>query len=726
MGRDSAPTAPPGARSAPLGRLRDLAAAIDRRLVLESALVTTAFAFLALVLTWPLAARFGTEITSDGIGWDPAGYTWDLWFNAENGLRVWGDATREVLSAPFGAPLAASTNATLLVTLGPAWIITHIAGPVIAYNVSVLTGLVLSSATTYLLVRWLGLGIGPAAVAGVALMVAPYQLLKATLHIPFVHLWCFPLVLLAGIRWGMRPGWGRAGWLVAAVALSWMTNPYYGLMCTVIAAVVVLVVAVRLLATEGARAAAIRSGQVAGLGVLFVAIPLYALFVSGRDAIEESFSNPRAALDVFGGRISDYVIPDGGNQLMRWVYGVDRWQELAAPGGERTLFVGWVTLALAAAGIGMVAWRWSGAPERVRLAVVICVVSIPLLVWFSLASPTEWLGVRIPVPSEAIYGSAPFYRAYARFGVAALICLLVLAAVGLWALTRGRARWVRLGTAGVAGALMVLNVLPQVPVTTAYPVTVAGGDPRDAASWNWLRDEDPAQGIVFEYPIGSDAYGPQFELVERYWQYGQTIHGRPILNGGFQSGAIGFDFTRTVLDPRWPGVPERLAGAGIETVVVNPWAYPILGQEAPVVDDPPPGFELAEVFPDGTAAWHVTAEPDPAAAIFREGWTGPEVAGERLWWAVQPAGGTVSLVAWVPGEYDVVFPVGTSAPTPRRGVQIVGPEGVLARADLDSSPKFARVRLALGRESTRLRIVPRGGAGPAPVVVGSPRFEAIG
>ena len=61
-------------------------------------------------------------------------------------------------------------------------------------------------------------------------------------------------------------------------------------------------------------------------------------------------------------------------------------------------------------------------------ALVVLVVSLPFLVWFSLASPTEWLGVRVPVPSEAIFDRAPFYRAYARFGIAALVCLVTLAA----------------------------------------------------------------------------------------------------------------------------------------------------------------------------------------------------------------------------------------------------------------------------------------------------------
>ena len=156
-GGDPAPAATPSERPA---HVRARSGLLGRAGAREGAVVVAAFSVLALVLTWPLAARFATQITSDGVGWDPAGYTWDFWDNAEHGLRLWGSGTREFISAPFGVPLPASANATLLVTLGPGLLVTWLAGPVVAYNVTVLSGLVLSSAAMYLLVRWLGLGIG--------------------------------------------------------------------------------------------------------------------------------------------------------------------------------------------------------------------------------------------------------------------------------------------------------------------------------------------------------------------------------------------------------------------------------------------------------------------------------------------------------------------------------------------------------------------------------------
>lgn len=718
-GGDPASDATPPGRPAD-GRTRG--ALRGRADVREGVVVVAVFSVLALVLTWPLAIRFGSQITSDGVGWDPAGYTWDFWDNAEHGLRLWGSGTREFISAPFGVLLPASANATLLVTLGPGLLVTLVAGPVVAYNVTVLSGLVLSSATIYLLVRWLGLGIGPAALAGVALMVAPYQLAKAMLHIPFVHLECFPLLLLTGIRWAERPDRGRALWMVGALALGWVTNPYYGIICTVLAAVIVVVAAVRRARVGGLQAAFVRPGQLVGLAALLVGVPLAALYLSGRGAISESFDNPRIALSQFGARLSDYVRPDGDNVVMRLVVGEGTWLRLAAPGDERTVFVGWVTLALAIVGLVAAIRMWPRIGERLRLAVLTCASATPVLVWFSLASPSRVAGVRVPVPSEAIFSLVPELRAYARFGVAAFVCLLVLAMIGLHLALRGRRRPVGVALGALAGVLLVVNLLPSVPISTAYPVTIAGGDPRDAASWNWLADEDPSRGTVFEYPTGTNAYGAPFEIVERHWQYGQTVHGRPILNGGLTRGALGFDFTRTVLDPTWPGTAGRLAGAGVETVVVNPWAYPVLGQAPPPAAPPPPGFAAAATFSDGTFAWHVTARPDPAAAVFRAGFQTPFVNADRLWWPVQPAGGTVTIVPWRDDVTTVEFAVATGTAVRGATVRVMVDGMLAARAPVGPAPGRLVVPLSPGEGTRRVRVVPERGAGAVGVVVSQPEF----
>lgn len=718
-----------GLAAAARGVARAARRALSRRALAETAIVLTGFALLAIVITWPLATHFGTRITSDGIGWDPAGYVWDFWANARDGLQLWGSSRRELLSAPFGTSLSASANTTLLTTIGPAWIVAKLAGPVVAYNVTVLAGLTLSASSAYLLVRWLGLGAMPAAWAGIALMLAPYTLLKATLHVPLVHLECFPLVLLAGIAWILRPAWTRALWLVLAVAFAWLTNPYYGLMAIVMAVVIGIVGAVRIWRAEGPAATARRVGEALGLGILLVGIPLLALLRSGQGALEANFARTREVLDLYGARLRDYVVPDAGNWFLDRLVGADEWARSAAPGGERTIFLGWVALALAATGLVLVWHRRSRVAPRVRAAVALGVPAALVLVWFSLASPTRIWGARIPVPSEAVFDAVTFFRVYARFGIAVLVVVIMLAAIGLGELARGRgpvATW----SIGIgAAAVSVLLVAPSLPVSTARPITVAGGDPRDAAAWNWLRDRDPRRGIVFEYPTGTNAYGPQFELVERYWQYGQTIHGRPVLNGGFTPGELGYDFTRNVGRPEWPGVAAQLAGAGVSTVTINPWAFAVLGQ--PPVDPaaPPTGYAMAAAFPDGTAAWHVTARPAPATAIFRGTWTEPTPIGNRLWWAARLPSAAISVVGWRPGTYRLTFVVRAFGARPGSRLRVYGPDGAeLTRVPLDRTPRLLSVTVPAGTPTapTELRMIPTRGKPTGGFFASAPVVERVG
>ena len=121
-----------------------------------------------------------------------------------------GHVVQDVVSAPFGRTLPGSVNATLLTSVGPAWVAAKLASPVAAYNVVALSGLALSGSSMYLLVRWLRLGIGPAIWAGVSLVLFPYELIRVAGHVPLAHLEAIPVVVMAGVYWIERPGVRRA------------------------------------------------------------------------------------------------------------------------------------------------------------------------------------------------------------------------------------------------------------------------------------------------------------------------------------------------------------------------------------------------------------------------------------------------------------------------------------------------------------------------------------
>lgn len=700
------------------GHARDeLRRVVTRRRLVETSLVLAGSLALVIAITWPLVLHLGTDTPGSGVVGDRSGYTWDVWFNGEHGLRLWGSTTQHEIGAPFGRVLPASINTLQLVFLGPAWIVSRLgAGPLVAVNVSLLLGMVLGPATMFLLIRWLGLGIAASTWAAVAFAVFPNALVRATGHYPLAVLACFPILLLVLWRWMERPGWTRAIWLAVGVLACWLTNPYYGTMAFVVLGVGGTVAAVQIWRDAGIRAAAARTGEAAAAVAGLVLLPLAALFWSSHGAVGDTLTRSRIELALYGARITDYLVPDAGNESFRSLLGDARWSGLGAPGGERADFVGYVTLLLAAVGLVWAVRHRDELPRRVRLALVSAVPCVLVLVWFSLATPTRWLGVEVPTPSGVVFDVAPFLRVYARFAVAVTAVLICVAAIGLAAVVRGRRPVVVAGVAAIAVALSALELPPGggLPLRSDPPLLL-GGLPADRVPlWLWLRDVPPRDTVVWNFPAYPD------ESVERFHMYGQLVHGLTISNGDPQLVGIGTDMTSEDPDPRTPGVAERLSTLGVDYATVDARLFAAVGVPAPDPERPPGGFRLVRSFGDGSAVWKVTATPLDAMSIFqRSSWWPPEPVDGREWRFMRD---TARMTVWAPraGTYRVDFGI---ASFPARTLRIEDPAGGRHRVSAGAArDAVMTTTLAAGRSDFRLT---NEGAAAVPAAPGDPRIVSL-
>jgi hypothetical protein len=685
-----------GSRLRGLTRVRPL----SRRVALEAGLVLLASFALVVVLTWPLLPNIATDVPGGGSGGDRSGYTWDVWFNAEHGLRLWGSTYQEAVSAPFGRLMPASANVLQITFLGPAWLFGQFVGPVAALNLSLLIGMTLTPAAMYLLIRWLGLGIVAAIWAGAAFALFPNFLIRASGHYPMAFLACFPILLLALWRWMEAPGWRRAWWLAAATAFCWMSNPYYGAMGSVMLAIGVGVAAIGMARESGPRTALRRVGEIVATTTGLVLIPLGLLFWSSSDAVESAFERSRQELDTYGARVTDYLLPDSQQWFFGHLFGAADWASKGGPGGERSNFLGYATMLLAIVGVVLAVRGWASLSRRLRLVVLSAGPLIVVLAWFSLATPTYWGGQRIPTPSGVVFDLAPFLRVYARFAIAVTAVVIVLGAIGLAALVQRR-------HAIVAGAVLVVAVgvatveLPPgggLPLQTDPPLTVNGRAPEDVPTWAWLRDNAPRDAILYEFPGGAN------EFLERYHMHGQLVHGLTIVNGDPVGRGIGSDVTSAFPNPGVPHAAERLAGLGVDLVAVDPWLWSVVGTAPPAdLASVPPGFRALKTFPDGSAVWAVTARPDPAVPIFqRLTWWAPERVGEREWrymkdeaamWVYAPRAGT----------YRVSFGARSRPPSRVRHLVIDGPGGQVEQFDVGRAAELSfTVRLKAGRNDFAL------------------------
>jgi hypothetical protein len=652
---------------------RDEVAERRRRIAIECLLVLCGSALLAVVLTWPLLLDLGSEVPGGGNGGDRSGYVYDVWFNERFGLNLWGMDLETAVSAPFGRDAPGSLNMLQITFLGPAWLVSLVAGPIVGVNVSVLLGMTLAAAAMYLLIRWIGAGVAPAIWAAVAFSIFPNALVRITGHYPLALLACFPLILLAAWRWLERPGLRRACWLAAACGFCWLTNPYWGVMGLVavtVAGVAGIVMTVR---GDGWTTALRRAGELTAAVMGIVFLPLAAMFWSTRDSVENGLTRTRVDLDVYGARLTDYLLPDVGQRFFVDVFGAE-WADIAAPGGERSNFLGYGTMGLAVLGL-VLGYRYRRTlTARTRIVLVTALPMALVMVWFSLATPTRWFGVTIPTPSDALFNVLPFLRVYARFAVPVTALVICLGAIGLHLALRDR-RPVIVGLFVVPLIALAVVELPPgggVPVTSGPPIVLSGRPAEQFAAWRYLRDEVPDDAIVHAFPSYTN------ELVERFHMYGQTVHGLDITNGDAQAIGVGSDVTSSIPDPRWPGAARALSTLGVDYVTVIPELYAFFGVTPPDVERPPAGFAVVEVFPDGAAVWRVTATPrDGLAIVRRDNWWTPARREGRSWRFMRDDA-IVHLYAPVAGRYRLAFGA-RSAAGPREMVAEVDDRTVLTR-----------------------------------------------
>jgi hypothetical protein len=588
--------------------------------------VLVAAGLVAVLITWPVATSFSTHVVGgSGIPSDTMGYWWDIWNNRRNGLGLWGAAIHDQIGFPFGRPIVGSGNLLLGVFTIPAWIIASFASAAATLNVLVLAGIALTGAAMYLLIRWLGLGIGIAAWAGVAFMLAPYELFRAAGHAPLAHMEWAPLLLMAGIAWIMRPTWWRALLLAAATLFGWLSNPYYGAMASVVAGVILVVGLVVLWRRHaGARVLATQVGIAVGWLLLVVGIPI-GLLIRASTGATEAVTRQRIELDIYGARLWDYLIPPPGTWLSSGLVGPAGIDPEHSPGGERVVFLGWVVILLALAGIALAIRYRRHLPRSLAIGMAVAIPVVLVAGIFSLASPTRLWGLELAMPSSVIFEYLPYLRAWARFGAVVLAAAIVVAAIGLFLIVRNGSKLWRFSWVAAALVLSAAEMPLAPPIGSGEPLLVDGRKPADVPAWQWLRDNRQGEPVI-ETPAFSR------EDIDRVYLGGQTVHLHPLANGGLNERSAAADFTEEFGDPVMGGSLRAYSTAGIRLVTIQPWAYAAVGTSAPSVLDPPPGARVLADFGDGSGVWGVTATPRVAVTFpDRTTWDPPRVINGTKW-----------------------------------------------------------------------------------------------
>lgn len=666
---------------------------VARRAALaEAGIVLAGAAVVAVAATWPLAAHLGTGVLGGGDAYGAVAWLWRI--SEEGGYRVVGSTHSTLTGAPFGFDQGNGVNLQWLLPFFPAHLLSGIVGDVVAYNLVVLSGITLSGAAMYALVR--GLGGRPVAAAwgGIAYMTFPWLLARADGHGSLTHVWGFPLLILAVARWRARPDLGRAAAVGVAVLALCMTSGYFGLMGLITATV--LLAAAVVTAERGARARWAGHAVVAAAGAVLAMGLIFGLSRLGTGRGTFGAPGPPSELQAYGVRLHEFLVPPVSSSyfaaetapfLLARQHGSNP--------SESAIYVGLLTIALA---LGWLVWalgsgRRRGPATRFLLVALPAVVAVAIIL--ALPHPLHVAGYRVPAPSRLVFAVVPEFRVLSRWSVVVMAALVPMAALGLGRLAAAASAAVRrrgaptgLATSAALAVGAVAIVLTHVELATRRaPVAPLATAPPEYA----LLDRAP-RGIVAEYPLE-----PAAQAVTSDYLVWQREHGRRLLNGA-PAGSTADAFRAGLVDAAAPGTAPGLAALGVSVIVDHRAAAA-----------PGPGFALVGRASDGASVWRVVARPGVAVG-YGTGFNPPEVQpdGRVFRWMSLPTSDVVVFTRR-PGRRTFRFSAGSyGAP---RTLTLTGP-GFRRTFRVGPTARFAfTARLPAGLSRVALTVRP----GPQPI-----------
>lgn len=456
-----------------------------------SAAVPTSSLLLALggyilataLMLWPLLAVFTTMVPGPpGDNWE---YLWKMqWFSdALVGQHVSPTFAPQIFY-PGGAELTISELAPAHTLLYMP--VTLLAGPVVSYNLALLASFVLSGFFTYLLARRLGAGAGAAFVAGLIYAFCVQRFFQANGHFGIIGSQWLPLLLYAweGLLTHRRP-WDAFLAGLAYVLCTW-SSLIYGTMTPL------FIIGYTLLRVPP-RGWLVTLRQIWPLLVLMSAVSV-ALVVPAvqpyYEAQQEGLTYGHQYIQAImnAARPEYYLLPNPFHPI----WGAWASQLYLPGGGESSVSPGYTALLLAMLGL------WAGRRRRELRALGL------LLLVFAVLSLGPELPVsaqfNLPLPAKLLYDYLPAFssiRTWGRMVFFVMLCLALLAATGLGALSRRLPGWIW----AVAVALVLIESASALPFSAPQPRAVD----------LWLR-EQPGSGGVVSMPYTLDGRQPPGEF----------------------------------------------------------------------------------------------------------------------------------------------------------------------------------------------------------------------
>jgi hypothetical protein len=610
-------------RSARSSRLVTVLAGHARTYRAQLALVSAILLYLgfACYMTWPLITD--PAHTLYGAPGDPYGTIAFYRTLVDHGYNPFLPGTMSQFGAPAGIPIPWPRDLAAAPGTLSLYLLTACFGAVAAFGLYSLAGYTLTGVVTFLFARRLTGNTWAALLAGWAYAFYPFAAISGRGHVDFAQGWVLMLAVWRTVELLRHPT-RRNGLLAGlAVVLAMWWSPYFILFAGV--AYVAVTACALLLAWRGGTLRAALGPQLVAAAIIVVFLAGLAL-LSTAGAAEGIGTRTHTVqeLNFYAARLPEYVVPDSESPL----FGGDTKHYLEAlwHGGsevENSLYIGGTVLLLALAAIFFALRRrftsgLSGAVIALALTAALAVVT-------SLPPEAHIFGVMVPFPSHFILQVSESWRVYSRLVLIVMLACAVLAAIGLDALTRGRAPWLKIGIMSLATIAIPLDLW-----TPQHGRVEKLSTPH---IYRTLARQPP--GLVAEYPLAAASFNTYSDI------FFQGAYNKPLING-YQEDSFQERLALSLDVLADPTTAPRLATLGVRYVLLD--ASPASWGAWPPAGKPGSGFRLIAHEPYADL-YLVTAQPQsPALAAAGEGFGVTELTKSgTLAWLEQPSG-TVNLV----------------------------------------------------------------------------------
>ena len=479
---------------------------------------------LAAIFTLPASLSLASALL--GYPGDNYQHAWFLWHFARAVASGHNPFYTHLLFYPARANLAWSTLDPLAGLL--ALPLSLLAGPVIAYNLSLILQLALAAFFARLLCVRICRNEIAAFFGGIAFGLGPFLLAHALGHLSLVTAFPIPLYLLAldSLLRKQTPSWKDGILAGLALLLTALAHYNYTVFCILLTAVI--------LAVDFAIAGAIDRHAffkrtwlaltVAAATFVAAFSPLLIILLGSR--VEVPAPRTTAHIIQYSADALGFLIPSWNNVLLgKFAHGLDA--RIFVAGFESVVYAGPIVLFLAV--LGILKGRAQCLQWTMRAAVAALVFYL-----LSLGPQIRIFGrlTRIPGPAALLYHFrlAHFVSVPARFDVIVTLSLAILSAMGLsWCLDNVQRKWQKNALAFAAGGLLVLESL-TIPFPKSSIVDPAAPSDATTPLQSCVLPESVQGGAILTFPLQRWPYvqkamwmqltgGGRYVLVDGYLSY---------------------------------------------------------------------------------------------------------------------------------------------------------------------------------------------------------------